>query len=229
MTRILVVEDDAKVSKLVARDLELEGYQVTTAFDGLAGLEAAREAKPDLLILDVSMPKMTGYDVCRTLRREGFSKPILMLTARGQESEKVLGLELGADDYVTKPLGSLELLARVKALLRRHGREKPPLEAIDFGDVLIHFKRMEATKKGKPLALTRREFQILEFLVRCRGEVVSRDRFLEEIWGYGGDDLPTTRTVDQQVLTLRQKLAGKSGDPAAYIQTVHGVGYKFVA
>ena len=229
MTRILLVEDDAKVSKLVADDLELEGYRVRTAFDGLAGLEAARTERPDLVILDVMMPKMTGLDVCRALRKEGFDRPILMLTAKGQEAEKVVGLDLGADDYVTKPIGSLELRARIKALLRRHQRHEAPLEAVDFGDVHVDFKRMEATKKNKSLALTRKEFQILELLLRRRGEVVSREKFLEEIWGYETDELPTTRTVDTQIMTLRQKLAGRSGDTSDYIETVHGAGYKFIA
>jgi DNA-binding response OmpR family regulator len=229
VTRILLVEDDPKVSRLVGDDLALEGYKVSTAFDGMAGLEAARRFKPDLVILDVSLPKMSGFDVCRNLRAEGFDKPILMMTARGQESEKVLGLDLGADDYLTKPVGSLELLARIKALLRRQSRGQKPVEEVEFDDVRVNFRRMEAFKKNKPLSLTRREFQILELLVRLRGDVVTRDRFLEEIWGYDGGELPTTRTVDTQVLTLRQKLAGKQGDTNDYIHTLHGVGYKFVA
>jgi len=204
----------------------LEGYRVIAAPDGLAGYEGAKRHKPDLIILDLMMPKMTGYDVCRALRKEGFSMPIIMLTARSQECEKVLGLELGADDYVTKPFGGFELLARVKALLRRNKREEKALETVEFGDVRIDFKRMEAASKGKPLSLTHKEFQILELLVQCRGQVISRERFLRHIWGYEGDDLPTTRTVDNQVLTLRQKLGGKTTD--SYIQTIHGAGYKFV-
>jgi two-component system alkaline phosphatase synthesis response regulator PhoP len=229
MTHILLIEDDTSARKLIGDDLELEGYKVSTAADGLAGLEAARRAKPDLIILDVTMPKMNGYDVCRTLRREGASTPILMMTARGQESEKVLGLDLGADDYVIKPVGSLELLARVRALLRRQKAAADALEEASFLDVNVSFKKMEATKNGKSLSLTRKEFQLLELLLRHRGDVVSRDQFLEEIWGYDSAEFPNTRTVDTQVMTLRQKLAGKRGDPSAYIQTVHGIGYKFVA
>jgi DNA-binding response OmpR family regulator len=225
MTNILVVEDDPKLRKLLAGDLELEGYEVLTAADGLEGLELAHRQRPDLIILDLMMPKMSGYDVCRTLRKERMDTLILMLTARGQESDKVVGLELGADDYVTKPFGGLELLARVKALLRRRQREAEKLESVAFGDIQVNFKRMEAARHGKPFALTPKEFEILELLVRNRGEVISRERFLHEVWGYE-EDLPTTRTVDNQVLSLRQKLGGRS--PDAYIVTVHGAGYKFV-
>jgi DNA-binding response OmpR family regulator len=225
MVRILVVEDDPNILKLLPSDLELEGYTVFTAKDGLEGLERARTLKPDLLILDIMLPKMNGYDVCRSLRKDGSEIPIMMLTAKGQEADKVIGLDIGADDYVTKPFGGMELLARVKALLRRHKRQLDKMEKIKFDDVAINFKSMEALKKGKPIALTAKEFQILELLVRHRGEVVSRRMFLEEIWGY--EDMPSTRTVDNQVLTLRQKLSPK--DAEAYIVTIHGVGYKFVA
>ena len=229
MTHIVLIEDDASVRKLIGEDLELEGYRVTLAADGLAGLEAVRRLKPDLIIMDVMMPKMTGYDVCRTLRREGVDAPILMLTAKGQEAEKVLGLDLGADEYVVKPVGSHELQARVRALLRRRAPARETLPDAGFLDVKVSFRKMEALKNGKPLTLTRKEFQILELLLRHRGDVVSRDQFLEDIWGYDSAEYPNTRTVDTQVMTLRQKLAGKRGDPSAYIQTVHGIGYKFVA
>jgi two-component system alkaline phosphatase synthesis response regulator PhoP len=224
MVRILVVEDDPKILKLLSSDLELEGYSVLTAKDGVEGLEQAKNMKPDLIILDVMMPKMNGYDVCRALRKDGSDIPIIMLTAKGQEAEKVVGLEIGADDYVTKPFGGMELMARVKALLRRHKRELDKIETITFDDVSVDFKKMEASKKGKPIALTAKEFQILELLVRHRGEVVSRQKFLEDIWGY--EEMPSTRTVDNQMATLRQKLSPK--DVEVYIRTVHGVGYKFV-
>ncbi len=224
MVRILVVEDDPTILKLLSGDLELEGYTVSTAKDGLEGLEKAKTLKPDLLILDVMMPKMNGYDVCRALRKDGSDIPIIMLTARGQEAEKVVGLNQGADDYVTKPYGSMELIARVKALLRRHKRVLDKVEKIKFGDVQVDFKRMEATRKGKPLSLTVKEFQMLELLVRHRGEVVSRQQFLEDVWGY--EEMPSTRTVDNRVVTLRQKVSPQ--DPEAYIATIHGVGYKFV-
>jgi len=225
MARILVIEDDPNILKLLPSDLELEGYTVFTAKDGMEGLDRARSLKPDLIILDIMLPKMNGYVVCRTLRKDGSETPIMMLTAKGQEADKVIGLDIGADDYVTKPFGGMELLARVKALLRRHKRELDKLEKIKFDDISVNFKSMEAVKKGKPIALTAKEFQILELLVRHRGDVVSRRQFLEEIWGY--EDMPSTRTVDNQVLTLRQKLHPK--DTEAYIATIHGVGYKFTA
>jgi DNA-binding response OmpR family regulator len=225
MMKILVVEDDAKLRKLLAKDLEMEGYEVAVASDGLEGLEAARRLRPDLAILDVMMPKMTGYDLCRALRKEGFDWPIILLTARGEESEKVLGLDLGADDYVTKPFGGFELLARVKALLRRHKRAAEKLDEARFGEVEVDFKRMRAARAGKPLVLSTKEFQVLEFLVRHEGDVISRERFLQEVWGYEGE-LPTTRTVDNQIASLREKLGGKTSE--GHIQTVHGAGYRFV-
>jgi DNA-binding response OmpR family regulator len=223
MTRILVVEDDSKLMKLLVDDLELEGFSVLTAADGQDGYEKAKREKPDLVILDVMMPKMNGYDVCRALRRDGCDMPIIILTARGQEMEKVVGLDLGADDYVTKPFSGMELMARAKALLRRHKRQLEKLESIEFDDVQVHFKRMEAVRAGKSLDLTVKEFQILELLVRHQGEAVSRRQFLEDIWGY--NEMPTTRTVDTQILTLRQKLASKGSKE--HIHTVHGIGYKF--
>jgi DNA-binding response OmpR family regulator len=227
MIKILVVEDDPKIAKLIVSDLELEGFKVERAADGLEGLEKAQRARPALIILDVMMPKMNGYDVCRALRREGVDVPIIMLTAKGQEADKVVGLGLGADDYVTKPFSGLELMARVKAHLRRSAKERDKIEEVAFDDLRINFKKMEAFKGKIELSLTPKEFQILEFLIRHKGDVVSRDKFLEEIWGYE-DDMPTTRTVDNQVMTLRQKLAGKKGGSDDYIATVHGAGYKFV-
>jgi DNA-binding response OmpR family regulator len=226
MSKVLVVEDDPKIAKLLVSDLELEGYKVEHAADGEAGLERARRWRPDLLILDVMLPRLNGYDVCRALRKDGFDAPVLMLTAKGQEADKVVGLGLGADDYVTKPFSGLELMARVKAHLRRQKRDREKLETVQFDDVQVDFKRMEALKGKKPVRLTPKEFQILELLLRHKGEVVSRRRFLEEIWGY--DEMPSTRTVDNQVLTLRQKLTGKAEDADRYIVTIHGVGYKFI-
>jgi DNA-binding response OmpR family regulator len=223
MTRILVVEDDPKLGKLLTGDLELEGYHVTLARDGLEGLDAAKRVKPDLIVLDVTMPKMSGYDVCRALRRDGVETPIIMLTAKGQESEKVIGLDMGADDYVTKPFGGLELMARIKALLRRHKRETEKLETFEWNDIRVDFKKMEAFRGKKALPLTVKEFQILELLLRHKGDVISRERFLQDIWGYDVD-LPSTRTVDNQVVTLRQKL----GEKTSSIVTIHGMGYKFV-
>lgn len=226
MTRILVIEDEAKMRKLLSVDLELEGFTVLQAKDGVEGLEMAKREKPDLIVLDVMMPKMNGYEVCRTLRKEACQIPIMILTAKGQESEKVVGLELGADDYVTKPFGSLELMARIKALLRRHQREIHAGEKAEFDGIHVDFRRMKATKDGKPLPLTTKEIQILELLLRNKGKVVSRQIFLEQVWGY--EEMPSTRTVDNQVLTLRQKLWGRDYEERSRIITIHGVGYKFV-
>jgi DNA-binding response OmpR family regulator len=224
MIRVLVIEDDPTICKLLAGDLELEGYSVTTAQDGLDGLTQARTLKPDLILLDIHLPKMTGYDVCRSLRRDGSDVLIIMLTARGQETEKVVGLDLGADDYIAKPYGSMELLARVRALLRRHKRQLDKIEQSAFGDITVDFGRMEATKGGHPITLTKKEFQMLELLLRHRGQVVSRDQFLQEIWGY--EQLPSTRTVDNRVMALRHKLSPEN--PEAYIISVHGSGYRLV-
>ena len=225
MARILIIEDDPTILKLLRSDLELEGYKVATAANGIAGLERAKAWKPDLIILDLMLPGMTGYEICRTLRKEGAEVLILMLTARGQEAEKVVGLEQGADDYVTKPYGAMELIARVKALLRRSQRHALHADDMRFDDVRVNFKRHEASKGGRPLTLTFKEFGILELLLRHPGEVITRERFLEEVWGY--EELPTTRTVDNRVAGLRQKLS--PGKPEAYIRTVHSVGYQFVA
>jgi DNA-binding response OmpR family regulator len=222
--RVLVIEDDADLVKLIMSGLRLEGYSVFSAKNGVEGLDEVRRIKPDLVILDVMMPKMNGYDVCRALRQEKNDVPIILLTAKGQENDKVIGLELGADDYVTKPFGAMELIARVKALLRRHKRILDKVKVFEAGDIRIDFKRMEATCGGKPLPLTPKEFEVLELLIRHRGEVVSRQQFLEEVWGY--EEMPTTRTVDNQIVALRQKLSPK--DPEAYIATIHGIGYKFV-
>jgi len=225
MSHILIIEDDIKIAKLLMDDLELEGYKVSAAKDGLEGLEMARTKNPDLVLLDVMLPKMSGYDVCRTLRKEKYEFPIIMLTAKGHETEKVFGFDLGADDYITKPFSGIELLARVKAHLRRHTRERNKVETYKFGDVKIDFRKMEATKEGKDIALTAKEFQILEVLIRYRGEVVSRRQFLDEVWD--NDELISSRKIDNQILNLRNKLTGSSKEDP-FIVTIHGVGYKFV-
>jgi DNA-binding response OmpR family regulator len=223
MERILVVEDDAKIASLLAGDLEIEGYKAAVAHDGVAGLEKARTWKPDLIVLDVMLPGLSGLDLCRTLRGEGNDTPVIFLTARSQEADKVVGLGLGADDYVTKPFSGLELLARIKAHLRRRVKNQAPVDALAWKTVKVDFKKMEASRHGKAVALTPKEFQILEYLVRRRGDVVRREKFLEDIWGY--EEFPSTRTVDNQILTLRKKLFGQQGGP---IVTVHGAGYKWV-
>ena len=224
-TKILVVEDDEAMAVALADGFSFEGYRVEVARDGQAGLELACEMAPDLIVLDVMLPKKNGMDVARELRNRGDGVPIIMLTARGQEIDKVLGLRTGADDYVTKPFSFMELLARVEAVLRRSGSANSAPESHSFGDVRIDFRRHEAEKGGEALDLSAREFQLLEYFVRHRGEAVSRDRLLDDVWGY--DSIPFTRTVDTHVAKLRKKIEDLPSEPR-YLLTVHRVGYKFV-
>jgi DNA-binding response OmpR family regulator len=198
---------------------------VLTASDGQTGLERARTQKPDLLVLDIMLPKLSGLEVCKTLRGEGFEAPIVMLTARGQEIDKVVGLELGADDYVTKPFSIRELLARVRAILRRSEGKKKRLSRYQFSDVELDFEAYRAKKGGEALELSPREFELLRYLIERKGETVSRDRLLEDVWGY--ESYPSTRTVDTHIAKLRAKI-GDSGSEPRWILTIHGVGYKFV-
>ena len=206
-----------------------EGYDVAVATDGEAGLKLATAATPDLILLDVMLPKMTGLDVCRQLRDGGNNVPIIMLTARGQEIDKILGLKLGADDYVTKPFSFLELFARAEAVLRRAGGgpdgRPEALASYRFGEVAIDFRRHEATRGGAPIDLSPREFRLLEHFVAHRGEVVTRDHLLDVVWGY--DTIPFTRTVDTHIAKLRKKIEDRPGDPR-WIVTIHRVGYKFL-
>ena len=200
-----------------------EGYQILSATNGRDGLALAVRDVPDLILLDVMMPQMSGWDVCRELRRKGLDIPVIMLTARGEEVDRVLGLELGADDYVTKPFSLRELLARVRAVLRRPGPRRK-FEEFAFGDVRLHLRGRQAFKAGKEVRLTRREFDLLRYLVEHQSEVITRDRLLDEVWGY--ERFPTTRTVDAHILRLRQKFEPDPEHPA-YILTVHGQGYRF--
>ena len=225
MTRILVVEDDAAILRGLKDNLLAESYEVLTAADGEAGFRLIHDQKPDLVILDLMLPRMSGYEVCRRLREEGDRTPLLMLTARGEEADRVLGLELGADDYVTKPFSVRELLARVKALLRRANPPKPLPEELCFDDVVVDFRRYEVRKGGQRIEMTRKEFGVLQYLASRSGEVVRRDELLEEVWDY--KNYPTTRTVDNHVLSLRAKLEAEPAEPR-YLITVHGVGYKLV-
>ena len=225
MSVILVIEDDPSILRGLADNLKFESYEVLTAADGETGYRLIRESKPDLIILDLMLPKMSGYELCRKARGEGVTTPILMLTARGEEADRVLGLDLGADDYVTKPFSVRELLARVRALLRRAQPPKALPDELRFDDVEVDFRSYDARKGGRPLEMTRKEFQLLRALAARAGEVATRDELLNEVWGY--ENYPTTRTVDAHIVRLRQKLEPVPEEPR-YILTVHGVGYKFV-
>ena len=224
--RILVVEDEADLARGLEINLRREGYEVLKAGTGDQGLQLALQENPDLILLDVMLPGMNGLDLCRLLRQKGFEAPIIMLTARGEEIDRVLGLELGADDYVAKPFGLRELIARIRVRLRRSKpRALPSVARYCFGNVELDFEKCRATRAGRVLGLTVKEFEIMKLLVRNRNQNVTRDRLLNEVWGY--ESAPTTRTVDNHILRLRQKL---ENDPAApeYILSVYGEGYKFV-
>jgi two-component system alkaline phosphatase synthesis response regulator PhoP len=226
MTRVLVVEDDDSMARALQDGFQYEGYDVVLARDGATGLALAADVQPDVVILDVMLPKISGLDVCKQLRANGNRVPILMLTARGQEIDKVLGLKLGADDYVTKPFGFLELVARVEALLRRAQSDtaKATVEIYRFGDVVADFKQHAVSKNGRPVECSPRELRLLRYLVEHRGEVMSRDQLLDAVWDY--DSPPLTRTVDMHVAKLRRKIEDDPADPR-WIVTVHRIGYKF--
>jgi two-component system alkaline phosphatase synthesis response regulator PhoP len=225
MAKILIVEDEPNMVAGLRDNFEFEGYQVLTAPDGVAELERALSESPDIVILDVMMPRMSGLDVCKQLKAKKPSMPIIMLTARGQEVDKVVGLELGADDYVTKPFSIRELLARVKAVLRRSGTIPKTGEKFAFGEVEVNLRSCQVSRKGKALEFSSKEFELLKYFLHHPGETLSRDRLLENVWGY--DRFPTTRTVDAHIVRLRQKVEPKPED-LRFILTVHGTGYKFV-
>ncbi len=225
--KVLLVEDEQGLIITLTDRLQSEGFDVDVASDGKTGFEKALDGGYDLVVLDVMLPKKNGYDVCRDLRQKGIGTPILMLTAKGETIDKVLGLKLGADDYLTKPFEVIELLARIEALLRRaptqtNGRSH---EAISFGEITIDFKRAEVTRGSAPIDLSAMEFKLLQHLIENRGVVHSRDQLLDAVWGY--DAMPSTRTVDVHIAWLRQKLESNPKHPH-FIQTVHGMGYKFV-
>ena len=224
MRKVLIVEDDQAMAVALSDGFTYEGFGVQLARDGSTGLRLAAEKEVDLVILDVMLPQMSGLDVCRQLRNDGNGTPIIMLTARGQEIDKVLGLKTGADDYVTKPFSFLELMARVEAVLRRTSKPAEAIEQLRFGDVEMCFKNFEARKAGRSIELSPREFKIIKYFVEHRGEVVTRDQLLDAVWGY--DSLPLTRTVDMHIAKLRQKIEDMPSDPR-YIITIHRVGYKF--
>jgi len=225
MAKILIVEDEPNMVAGLRDNFEFEGYQVITAGDGVAGLERAIAESPDLVILDVMMPRMSGLDVCKQLKSKRPSIPIIMLTARGQEVDKVVGLELGADDYVTKPFSIRELLARVKAVMRRARSVPKTDDKYAFGEVEVNVRSCQVLRKGQAIEFSSKEFELLKYFLIHTGEILSRDRLLEDVWGY--DRFPTTRTVDAHIVRLRQKVEPKPEEPR-FILTVHGTGYKFV-
>lgn len=223
MARILIIEDELPMRNALTDLLQAQGYRVTTAIDGATGLKRATEETLDLVLLDVMLPKLDGYRLCAEVRRSAPALPILMITAKGQVDDRVTGLDAGADDYLVKPFSSRELLARVRALLRRGERGRAGRETIVFGDVEIDFTKQRCTRNGEPVPLSAKEFGVLKLLAEHAGEPVTRERFLETVWGYNA--YPTTRTVDNQILSLRAKLEPDPANPR-YIVTVHGVGYR---
>ena len=227
MSKILIVEDEPDMRTGLKDNLEFEGYEVNFAEDGETGLKNILEGDYDLVLLDVMLPKMSGFDVCKTVRKKGNNIPIILLTAKGEEIDKVLGLELGADDYVTKPFGLRELLARIKAILRR-GEDKAKSNEnafVSIGRIEINFSTYNALEDGLAVQMSHKEFEILSYLWSNRNSTVSRDDLLNNVWGY--DESPTTRTVDNFILKLRQKIE-KDPDHPKIILTVHGIGYKLI-
>src|SRR5216684_373288 len=224
-TRILIVEDEPAMVAGLRDNFEYEGYDVISAADGAEGLDRALADNPDLVVLDVMMPRMSGLDVCKQLKARRPTLPIIMLTARGQEIDKVVGLELGADDYVTKPFSIRELMARVKAVLRRAKTVPTEHERYSVGDVDVNLRSYQVLRGGKPVEFSSKEFELLKHFLCHSGETLSRDRLLDEVWGY--ENFPTTRTVDAHIVRLRQKVEPVPEQPRFFL-TVHGVGYKFV-
>ena len=224
MSRILIIEDEQPLRRALSDNFTFEGYDVIAAEDGPSGYSKATREKPDLVILDLMLPRMSGYDVCRRLRADGVITPILMLTARGEEADRIAGLDLGADDYVTKPFSIGELGARVRALLRRAGRLRAMPANLQLEGIEIDFNAYEARKDGASLDLTRKEFQLLRLLVSRSGQAVTRDELLNEVWGE--ETHVTNRTVDTHVANLRAKVERDPRHPR-HLLTVHGIGYRW--
>ena len=224
MEKILVVEDDRATRKALQQLFEPEGYSVDVAQNGAEGLATFRASRPNFVILDLALPQLGGQEVCRQIRKESEEVPILILTGSSDEISRVLLLELGADDYVTKPFSPKELLARVRAVLRR-SRRSPAVEQLYFGDVSVDFQKMEASRGNRTVLLTPQEFKLLKYFAQHPQRVLSRDQLLSDVWGY--NSYPSTRTVDSHILTLRQKLERDPARPMHFV-TVHNAGYKFV-
>lgn len=226
MAKILIVEDEVEMANSLKDNFEFEGHEVSIAFDGDEGIKSVYSFSPDLIILDIMLPNKSGYDVCRELRSNEISIPIIFLSARGQEIDKVLGLELGADDYITKPFSVRELIARINAVLRRYAA-KPKTNKTNYkiGKLLVNFEKLTAADENGKVDLTFKEFEVLEYFVKNEGRIISRSELLDHVWGY--DNFPTTRTVDNHIAKLRKKIETYPMEPK-HIFTVYGLGYKFV-
>ena len=225
MSRIIVIEDDLAILRGLRDNLEYESYEVYTATDGEQGYRLIQKHHPHLIVLDLMMPRMSGYELCRKVRSEGIATPILMLTARSEEADRVHGFDIGADDYVTKPFSVPELLARIRAIMRRVKPSTALPDRLHFDDVSVDFKRFEAKKASQVMKLSRKEFGVLRLLASRVGQVVTRNELLDGVWGH--ESYPTTRTVDNHIASLRSKLEDDSSKPRHLI-TVHGVGYKMI-
>lgn len=225
MKKILIIEDEKDMVTGLKFNLEARDFSVIAAYDGESGYKKALDEKPDLLILDLMLPKLNGYEVCKILKKEMPGLPIIMLTAKSQEAEIVTGLELGADDYITKPFSILELIARINALFRRLNQDPAYQDIHRLGDLEINFKKYEAHKEGRSIKLSPREFEILRCFVERQGEIITREELLNQIWGY--DSYPDTRTVDAHIVKLRRKIEDRPDTPKLII-TVHGIGYKLL-
>jgi len=225
MKKILIIEDDPATLTGLEETLRAEHFEVTGAQNGEMGYGKAVKDKFDLIILDLILPDLNGIDICKNIRSKGIGTPILMLTSRKEEMDKVLGLELGADDYVTKPFSVKELVARVKALLRRQSELIKDIEEYSFGDIYVNFKSHEVRRKDKDIQISTMELKILKYLVTREGEVIERNKLLDEVWGY--ENFPSTRTVDNFILSLRKKIEDDPSKPT-HLLTIFGAGYKFV-
>ena len=228
MQKILIVEDEVSLLSGLRDNLEEEGYQVISASDGKKGLEKALKENVDLALLDVMLPGMNGFDICKEVKLKKITLPIIMLTAKDKEADKILGLELGADDYITKPFSINELLARIRAVLRRvemhHKAKQRKIDTFEFGDIKLNFGMLEAYKGKKKISLSKREFEVLAYMIKRKGEVVSRNDLLDVVWGY--DVFPTTRTVDNFIARIRKQIEDKPAKPK-YILSIRSAGYKF--
>ena len=225
MKKILIIEDEVNMIEGLRFNLEARDYTVIASQDGETGLKRAVEEQPDLIILDLMLPGINGYEVCKKLKGSNPEIPIVMLTAKSQESDIITGLDLGADDYITKPFSILELLARINAMLRRSGTNSTIPDPFQFRNIEINFRKYEAFKDGKTLKMSPREYEILHYLLERKGEVVTRDDLLNQVWGY--ESFPYTRTIDAHIATLRKKIEERPEEPEMII-TIHGKGYKFL-